>query len=83
MGILWPIRVESLVMKRRYTAHEKELVVIHCFMSGLWRHYLLGQRFLVNKDNTVVRHYLSQPELNARQARWQEKLAKFDVAFRV
>lgn len=35
MGILWPIRVESLVMKRRYTAHEKELVVIHCFMSGL------------------------------------------------
>ena len=41
---------------------------------------MLGQRFVVKTDNTVVSHFLSQPKLNTRQARWQKKLAEFDVA---
>ena len=77
-----PVAYESRKLsdaKRRYTAHEKELLaVIHCLR--VWRHYLLGQRFVVKTDNTAVTHFLSQPKLNARQARWQEKLAEFDVA---
>ena len=78
-----PVAYESRKLKdaeRRYTAHEKELLaVIHCLR--VWRHYLLGQRFVVKTDNTAVSHFLTQPKLNARQARWQEKLAEFDVAF--
>lgn len=62
--------------ERRYTTNEKEmLAVVHCLL--VWRHYLLGSRFVVRTDNTVVSHFFTQQKLNERQARWQEKLAEF------
>ena len=75
-----PIAFESRKLseaERRYTAHEKELLaVLHCLRT--WRHYLLGSKFVVKTDNTAVSHFLTQPKLNLRQARWQEHLAEFD-----
>ena len=75
-----PIAFESRKLsetERRYTAHEKELLaVLHCLRT--WRHYLLGSKFVVKTDNTAVSHFLTQPKLNPRQARWQEHLAEFD-----
>ena len=66
--------------ERRYTAQEKELLaVIHCLRT--WRHYLLGSKFVVKTDNTVVSHFLTQPKLTPKQARWQEFLAEFDFYF--
>ena len=41
-------------------------------------HYLLGSKFVVKTDKTAVSHFLTQPKLNPRQARWQEHLAEFD-----
>ncbi|KAL2228329.1 UNVERIFIED_CONTAM: Retrovirus-related Pol polyprotein from transposon [Sesamum indicum] len=74
-----PVAFESRKFKdveRRYSVHEKELLaVVHCLR--LWRHYLLGSHFVVRTDNTAVSHFMSQPKLTSRQARWQELLSEF------
>lgn len=33
---------------------------------------------MVKTDNTAVSHFMSQPKLSSRQARWQELLAEFN-----
>ncbi|KAJ7949948.1 Retrotransposon protein, putative, Ty3-gypsy subclass [Quillaja saponaria] len=64
----------------RYTAQEKEmLAVIHCLR--VWRHYLLGSKFIVKTDNTGVSHFFTQPKLTPKQGRWHEFLAEFDFEF--
>ncbi|KAL0343423.1 UNVERIFIED_CONTAM: Transposon Tf2-11 polyprotein [Sesamum angustifolium] len=74
-----PVAFESRKLKdveRRYSVHEKELLaVVHCLR--LWRHYLLGSPFVVKTDNIAVSHFMSQPKLTSRQARWQELLSEF------
>ncbi|KAL0430431.1 UNVERIFIED_CONTAM: Transposon Tf2-11 polyprotein [Sesamum radiatum] len=74
-----PVAFESRKLKdveRRYSVHEKELLtVVHCFR--LWRHYLLGSPFVVKTDNTAVSHFMTQPKLTSRQARWKELLSEF------
>lgn len=63
--------------EKRYTAQEKELLaVVHCLR--VWRHYLLGSKFIVKTDNVAVSHFLTQPKLTPKQVRWQEHLAEFD-----
>ena len=78
-----PVAYESRKLseaERRYTAQEKELLaVIHCLR--VWRHYLLGSKFVVKTDNTAVSHFLTQPKLTPKQARWQEFVAEFDFRF--
>ena len=74
-----PVAFESRKLKeaeRNYPAHEKELLaVVHCLR--LWRHYLLGVPFVVKTDNRAVSHFMTQPKLTRKQARWQELLAEF------
>ncbi|KAJ7947138.1 Retrotransposon protein, putative, Ty3-gypsy subclass [Quillaja saponaria] len=78
-----PVAYESHKLsqaKRRYTAQEKEmLAVIHCLR--VWRHYLLGSKFIVKTDNTGVSHFFTQPKLTPKQGRWHEFLAEFDFEF--
>ncbi|KAJ7975820.1 Retrotransposon protein, putative, Ty3-gypsy subclass [Quillaja saponaria] len=78
-----PVAYESHKLsqaERRYTAQEKEmLAVIHCLR--VWRHYLLGSRFIVKTDNTGVSHFFTQPKLTPKQGRWHEFLAEFDFEF--
>jgi hypothetical protein len=75
-----PVAYESRKLnqtERRYSAHEKELLaVVHCLRG--WRHYLLGSPFIVKTDNTAVSHFMSQPKLSSKQARWQEFLSEFN-----
>ncbi|KAK3023897.1 hypothetical protein RJ639_044519 [Escallonia herrerae] len=65
-----PVAYESRKLneaERRYTTHEKELlVVVHCLR--VWRHYLLGSSFIVRTDNTAVSHFLSQSKLSSKQS---------------
>ncbi|KAJ7971439.1 Retrotransposon protein, putative, Ty3-gypsy subclass [Quillaja saponaria] len=64
----------------RYTAQEKEMfAVIHCLR--VWRHYLLGSKFIVKTDNTGVSHFFTQPKLTPKQGHWHELLAEFDFEF--
>ena len=79
-----PIAFESrkfFEVKRWYIAQDKELLVmIHCLW--VWRHYLLGSKFIVKTDNNSISRFLTQPKLILKQARWQEFVAEFDFHFK-
>ena len=51
-------------------------VVVHALK--MWRHYLLGKRFLLLRDNTYVKNMFTQSRLNSIQARWMAFLSEFD-----
>eukprot|EP00253_Pinus_taeda_P022079 PITA_22079 len=78
------IAYESRKLKeheQKYSAYDLELAaVIHAFK--MWRHYLLGRKFLLLTDHHSLTNYFSQPTLNARQARWADFLSGFDFDIR-
>ena len=54
-------------VEKQYTTKENELLaVIHCLQ--VWRYYLLGSKFIVKTDNSIVSHFLIQPKLTSKQA---------------
>jgi hypothetical protein len=60
-----------------YVTHDLELsTILHALK--MWRHYLLGRRFVLMTDHNGLRHLFDQPKLNARQARWMALLSEFD-----
>ncbi|GJT50986.1 ATP-binding cassette subfamily C member 8 [Tanacetum coccineum] len=75
-----PIAFESSKlneMERKYTMQEKEMTaVVHCLR--IWRHYLLGSRFVIKTDNIATSYFQTQKKLSPKQARWQDFLAEFD-----
>ncbi|KZV49272.1 hypothetical protein F511_38757 [Dorcoceras hygrometricum] len=50
--------------------------IIHCLR--VWRHYLLGARFIVKTDNIATSYFQSQKKLPPKQSRWQDFLAELD-----
>eukprot|EP00253_Pinus_taeda_P020294 PITA_20294 len=78
------IAYESRKLKeheQKYSAYDLELAaVIHALK--MWRHYLLGRKFLLLIDHHSLTNYFSQPTLNARQARWADFLSGFDFDIR-
>eukprot|EP00253_Pinus_taeda_P006753 PITA_06753 len=63
--------------EQKYSAYDLELTaVIHALK--MWRHYLVGRKFLLLTDHHSLTNYFSQPTLNARQARWADFLSGFD-----
>jgi hypothetical protein len=67
--------------ERNYVTHDLELAaVIHALK--MWRHYIMGRKFLLLTDNSGVKYLFSQPDLNARQARWLAFLSEFDFEVR-
>ncbi|KAI5652374.1 hypothetical protein M9H77_29561 [Catharanthus roseus] len=77
-----PIAYESRKLnetERRYTLQEKEMTaIIHCLR--VWRHYLLGSRFVIMTDNIATSYFQTQKKLSPKQARWQDFLAEFDYS---
>ena len=75
-----PVAYESRKMNAaegNYATHEKELLaVIHALRT--WRHYLLGNHFIVVTDHNSLKFLHTQPTLSRRQARWAEFIAEFD-----
>jgi hypothetical protein len=52
--------------ERNYVTHNLELaVVIHALK--MWRHYLMGRKFMLLTDNSGVKYLFSQPDLNVRK----------------
>eukprot|EP00253_Pinus_taeda_P019414 PITA_19414 len=74
------IAYESRKLKeheQKYSAYDLELAaIIHALK--MWRHYLMGRKFLLHTDQHSLTNYFSQPTLNARQARWVDFLSGFD-----
>jgi hypothetical protein len=57
--------------------HDLELAaIVHALK--MWRHYLLGRKFVLMTDHCGLRYLFDQPKLNARQARWMALLNEFD-----
>jgi hypothetical protein len=60
-----------------YVSHDLELVaIVHALK--MWRHYLLGRKFVLMTDHCGLRYLFDQPNVNARQARWMALLSEFD-----
>jgi hypothetical protein len=60
-----------------YVTHDLELAaIVHALK--MWRHYLLGRKFVLMTDHCGLRYLFDQPKLNARQARWMAILSEFD-----
>ncbi|GKE34188.1 zinc finger, CCHC-type containing protein, partial [Tanacetum coccineum] len=68
-----PIAFESRKLnetERKYTVQEKEMMaVVHCLR--IWRHYLLGSRFVIKTDNIDTSYFQTQKKLSPKQARWR------------
>jgi len=64
-----------------YVNHDLELTtIIHSLK--MWRHFLLGRRFVLMSDHTGLRYLFDQPNFNAKQARWLDNLSEFDFEIR-
>ena len=64
-------------MKKNYATYDLELAaVIHALK--MWRHHLIGRKFILMTDNKGLKYLLDQPNLNARQARWLDFLSDYD-----
>ena len=62
--------------EKNYPVHEQELLaIVHALRE--WRHYLHGTEFEVVTDHMSLKHFLTQPRLSARQARWAEFMQEF------
>jgi hypothetical protein len=67
--------------ERNYITHDLELVaVIHALK--MWRHDIMGKNFMLLTHNSGVKFLFSQPNLNARKARWLVFLREFDFEVR-
>ena len=50
--------------------------VIHALK--MWCHNLIENSFILMTDNKGLKYLFDQPNLNARQARWQAFLSEYD-----
>ena len=81
-GAMRPIAYFSRKMndtERRYATHDKELLALILAIDH-WRCYLEGSEhpITLRSDHRSLQHLSTQPNLNARQVRWVEKLSEFD-----
>jgi hypothetical protein len=59
-----------------YVTHDLELAAIVHTLK-MWRHYLLGRKFVLMTDHCGLRYLFGQTKFNAKQARWMA-LSEFD-----
>jgi hypothetical protein len=56
--------------------HDLELAAIVHTLK-MWRHYLLGRKFVLMTDHYGLRYLFDQPKLNTKQDRWMALLSEF------
>jgi hypothetical protein len=68
--------------EQHYVTHDLELAsIVHALK--MWRHYLLGRRFVLMTDHCGMKYLFDQATcLNARQARWMALISEFDFEIR-
>ena len=65
------------IHEKNYATYDLELAVfIHTLK--MWRHHLIGRKFILMIDNKGLKYLLDQPNLNFRQARWLAFLSEYD-----
>ena len=63
--------------EQRYSVYDLELTTM-VYVLKIWRHYLLGKRFVLKTNHRSLTSYFKQADLNARQARWNALLREID-----
>ncbi len=66
-----------LPAETRYPTHEQELLAIVIALKE-WRHYLYGNKFIVQTDHKSIIYFKTQEHMSPRQIRWSEYLQQFD-----
>ena len=62
--------------EQNYPTHDHELeAIIHALK--MWRHYLMGKKFLLKIDNISMKYLFEQLDLNVGQARWLAFLSEY------
>ena len=62
--------------KLNYSTCDKELLaIVHAFK--LWKHYLMGSKFLSKTDQQSIHHLLSQPLIVDRHIKWASFIQSF------
>jgi hypothetical protein len=70
----WQLREHE----EHYLTHDLELVeVVHALK--IWRHYLIGKRWVIYLDHKSLKYTFTQPNINLRQRRWLESIKDFDL----
>ncbi|MGI0135350.1 MAG: reverse transcriptase domain-containing protein [Candidatus Micrarchaeaceae archaeon] len=67
-----------LPAERNYSVGEQEQLAVITALKK-WRHYLHGVKCTVLTDNRALQFLETQKELSARQVRWAEIMAPFDL----
>ena len=63
--------------KKNYHTHDLELeAIIHTL--NMWRHYILGRRFILMSDHSGFWYLFDQLNLNSRQTQWLAMVTKFN-----
>ena len=63
--------------QQRYSVTRRELLAVITFMNH-FRHYLLGQKFLLRTDHGSIRWIFEFKDPRGQVARWLEVLAQYD-----
>lgn len=67
--------------EKNYLTHDLELAAIIRALK-MWRHYLLGRRFVLMSDHGKLRYLFDQLNMNVRQDRWLATLSEFNFEIR-
>jgi hypothetical protein len=63
--------------EQKCVTHDLELAtIVHALK--MWRHYLLGRRFILMTDHCSLKYLFDQPRLNDRHNRWMALISEFD-----
>ena len=62
--------------------HDLELAAT-IYALKMWRHYLLGRRFVLMTDHSGLRYFFDQHNINSRKAKWLDILNEFDFDFEI
>ena len=65
------------IHEKNYATYDLELdIVIHALK--MWRHHLIGRRFLLMFDNMSLKYLFDKQNLNTRKVRWLDFLNEYD-----
>ena len=65
------------IHEKNYATYDLELAsIIHALK--MWKHRLIGRKFVLMTNNKGLKYLLDQPNINARQARWLAFLSEYE-----
>jgi len=67
--------------RQKYSSYDKEFYAVVQALRH-WRHYLLGNEFVLFSDNSALQYVMQQHKLNHKHAKWVEYLQSFNFVLK-